>query len=69
MKDPASPLEGNGPLPSKGDRVELLRALTGVHVRRLGTVFYVDQVQILVKWDDGGSESLKPGVDAFRIIE
>jgi hypothetical protein len=32
-------------------------------------VFYVDQVQILVKWDDGSSESLRPHVDLFRIIE
>jgi len=53
--------------PQKGDRIELLQPRTGVRGR--GTVFYVDQMQILVKWDDGRSESLRPGVDLFRIIE
>jgi hypothetical protein len=38
----------------------------GVRVR--GTVFYADHLQILVKWDDGRSESLRPGVDRFRIV-
>jgi hypothetical protein len=69
MRNPASPLEGSGPIPSKGDRVELLRAVTGVRVRLLGTVFYADHVQILVKWDDGRSQSLRPGVDPFRIVD
>jgi hypothetical protein len=68
MKNPASHREGNSPIPSKGDRVELLRAVTGVRVRLLGTVFYADHVQILVKWDDGRSQSLRPGVDQFRIV-
>lgn len=54
-------------IPQKGDRIELLQPRTGVHCR--GTVFHVDQVQILVKWDDGRSESLRPDVDLFRIIE
>jgi hypothetical protein len=53
--------------PQKGDRIELLQPRTGVRCR--GTVFYVDQMQILVKWDDGRSESLRPRVDLFRIIE
>jgi hypothetical protein len=69
MKNPASLWDGSGPLPSKGDRVELLRAVTGVRVRLLGTVFYADHVQILVKWDDGRSQSLRPGVDRFRIVD
>lgn len=70
MKDPASShWEGNSPIPSKGDRVELLRAVTGVRVRLLGTVYYADHVQILVKWDDGRSQSLRPGVDHFRIVD
>jgi hypothetical protein len=34
----------------------------------VGTVYYVDHVQILVKWDDGRSQSLRPGVDRFRVI-
>ena len=53
--------------PKKGDRIELLVSRAGVFPR--GTVFHVDQVQILVKWDDGRSESLRPGVDRFRIVE
>jgi hypothetical protein len=54
-------------IPAKGDRVELLETRAGVRAR--GTVFYSDQVQILVKWDDGRSSSLTPGVDQFRIVE
>jgi hypothetical protein len=53
-------------VPKKGDRIELRRSRAGVFPR--GTVYHVDQVQILVKWDDGRSESLRPGVDAFRIV-
>lgn len=53
--------------PLKGDRIERLEPSAGVRLR--GTVFHVDQVQILVKWDDGRSESLRPGVDRFRIVE
>ena len=53
-------------LPAKGQRIEL-RLKTGVRLR--GTVFYSDHLQILVKWDDGGSQSLRPGVDHFQIIE
>ena len=57
----------NQSIPGKGERIELLRRRLGVRLR--GTVFYSDQLQILVKWDDGRSESLRPGVDRFRIIE
>jgi hypothetical protein len=56
-----------GRLPSKGERIELLRTETGVHSR--GTVFYSDQLQILVKWDNGRSQSLRVGVDRYRIVE
>ena len=52
----------------KGDRIELFRTVTGVRVRLVGTIFYSDQVQILVKWDDGRSESLRPGGERFRIL-
>ena len=69
MTNPLSPSEGGGPIPSKGDRVELLSALTGARVHLLGTVFYADHVQILVKWDDGRSQSLRPGADRFRIVD
>jgi len=58
--------EGSGRIPVRGDRIELLQPRTGIRVR--GTVFHVDQVQILVKWDDGRSESLRPG-SAYRIVE
>lgn len=58
--------DGHSDIPAKGDRIELLESRTGV--RRRGTVFHVDQIQILVKWDDGRSGSLRPGVDRFRII-
>jgi len=54
-----------GSAPSKGDRVERPHPTTGV--RTQGTVQYVDDLQILVKWDDGRSESLRPGKDAYRI--
>ena len=41
----------------------------GVSVR--GTVFYADELQMLVKWDDGRSESVWRGVTdgLFRIVE
>jgi hypothetical protein len=55
-------------VPLKGDRIELFRTETGVRRRFVGTIFYADQVQILVKWDDGRSQSLRPGVDQFRIL-
>ena len=53
--------------PGKGDRIELLRM--GVAVR--GTVFYADELQMLVKWNDGRSERLRRGVTDgfFRIVE
>ena len=60
---------GSVPIPSKGERIELLQRRLGLPVR--GTVFYSDQLQILVKWDDGRSGSLRPGceTEAFRIVE
>ena len=56
-----------GGIPSKGDRIELLRTQTGVRLR--GTVFYADQLQILVRWDNGRSQSLRVGVDQYKILE
>jgi hypothetical protein len=53
-------------IPQKGDRIELGQPRNGVRLR--GTVFYSDQLQILVKWDNGRSESLRPGVDRVRIL-
>jgi hypothetical protein len=54
------------PIPQKGDRIELGQPRNGVRLR--GTVFYSDQLQILVKWDNGHSESLRPGVDRVCIL-
>jgi hypothetical protein len=55
----------NGRIPSKGERIELEK--TGVRIG--ATVFYADYLQILVKLDNGRSRSLRPGRDAYRIIE
>ncbi len=57
----------NERIPGKGERIELLRPRLGVLLR--GTVFYSDELQVLVKWDDGRSESLRPGVGRFRIVD
>jgi hypothetical protein len=52
----------------KGDRIELVLPRLGIPTR--GTVYYVDDLQILVKWDDGRSENLRPCfADCFRLIE
>jgi hypothetical protein len=53
--------------PSKGDRIELLDTKLGV--RLVGTVYYSDRLQVLVKWDNGESESLRPGIDRFRLVD
>jgi hypothetical protein len=53
-------------IPDRGDRIELLDRRLGVSVR--GTVQHVDRIQILVKWDDDRSGSLRVGIDPFRII-
>ena len=64
----AAPGNQKGPqIPGRGDRIELRRRVTGVRIR--GTVHYSDQLQILVKWDDGRSQSVKPGIDRYRIVE
>ena len=57
----------NAYIPSKGERIELGKRTNGVRAR--GTVFYADQLQILVKLDNGRSQSLRAGRDAYRIIE
>lgn len=49
-------------VPSHGDQIELLRA--GVTHR--GRVWYADQIQILVKWEDGKSSSLPVGSQFIR---
>jgi hypothetical protein len=51
-------------LPDVGDEISVVR--TGVG--RRGRVCYVDQLQVLVKWDDGGSSSLRVDHTPFQII-
>jgi hypothetical protein len=52
----------------KGDRIEPILPPHGARAR--GTVYYVDQLQILVKWDDGRSASLRSDFgNRFRIVE
>ncbi len=46
-------------VPHAGERVE--RWVGGV--ARIGTVHYSDELQVLVKWDDGSSSSLRVGRD------
>lgn len=50
--------------PKKGDRIEVRRS----GVARCGTVQFVSDLQILVKWDDGSSSGLRIGRDVFRIV-
>jgi hypothetical protein len=57
--------EHHGRIPRKGERIEIKR--TGTRMR--ATVYYADHLQILVKFDNGQSRSLRPGRDAYRIIE
>jgi hypothetical protein len=59
------PKHHNEMVPSIGDRIEMRRA--GILLR--GTVCYADWLQVLVKWDDGSSSSLRVGRERFRIIE
>jgi hypothetical protein len=58
----AAPGNQKGPeIPGKGDWIELRRPATGVRIR--GTVHYSDQLEILVKWDIGRSQSVTPDID------
>jgi hypothetical protein len=52
-------------IPSIGDRIEVVRA--GVVLR--AQVFYADQLQVLVKFENGRSASLVVGKDTFHVIE
>jgi hypothetical protein len=56
-------LERGNDIPTKGDRIEQ----TDLGIRRAGVVWYADQLQVLVKWDDGQSSSLRIGRNGFCI--
>jgi hypothetical protein len=58
-------LSASNHTPSIGDEVEQLR----LGIKRVGYVWYSDQLQVLVKWNDGGSSSLRIGRDHFRTRE
>jgi hypothetical protein len=49
----------SGWVPRVGERIE--RRVGGI--ARPGTVHYSDELQVLVKWDDGSSSSLRVGRD------
>ena len=57
-------VSGSEVIPSKGDRVMQFR--TGGLIRE-GYVWYADRLQVLVKWDDGASSSLRRGDDSFAV--
>jgi hypothetical protein len=56
-------MRGNHKIPDRGDQVEQRR----MGVSRVGVVWYADQLQVLVKWHDGKSSSLRLGRDQFSI--
>ena len=52
-------------VPRIGARIERRRA----GVARWGTVHYSDQLQALVKWDNGTSSSLRLDRDRFTVLD
>jgi hypothetical protein len=67
VADTASEHDPPDPIPSRGDRIELVQKRMGVRLH--GTVYFSDQIQVLVRWDNGRSQSLRVGIDRFRIID
>jgi hypothetical protein len=51
-------------LPTKGEKVERVR--NGVTVR--GKIQYADELQVLVKWDDGSSSSFRVDKGELRSV-
>ena len=51
-------------VPSRGDEIVVRQS----GASRRGRVEYADQVQILVKWNDGGSSSLRIGHTPYEVI-
>jgi hypothetical protein len=56
-------MQGNHKIPDQGDQIEQRQ----MGVSRVGVVWYADQLQVLVKWQDGKSSSLRLGRDQFSI--
>jgi hypothetical protein len=56
-------MRGNQKIPDQGDQIEQRQ----MGVSRVGVVWYADQLQVLVKWQDGKSSSLRLGRDQFSI--
>jgi hypothetical protein len=54
--------------PGRGDRIEV--CMPRPSGRRYGTIEYVDRLQVLVRWDDGRSGSLRRGAfeDRFHVL-
>jgi hypothetical protein len=55
----------NHVVPRIGDRVERVRS----GVSKWGKVHYADELQALVKWDDGSSSSVGLDKERLRVIE
>ena len=55
---------GSHIIPNRGDEIVVRR--NGLN--RRGRVEYADQIQILVKWNAGGSSSLRIGHTPFEVI-
>lgn len=53
-------------IPSRGERIAQVRC----GVQRIGTVWYSDQLQMLVRWDEGRSSSLSlTSEDLYVVVE
>jgi hypothetical protein len=53
-------------IPSRGDRIAQVRC----GIQRLGTVWYSDQLHVLVRWDEGTSSSLRlTSEDLYVLVE
>ena len=52
-------------IPSRGDRIAQVRC----GVQRVGTVWYCDRLQVLVRWDEGTSSSLRLGSEELYVLE
>jgi hypothetical protein len=51
-------------IPSRGDRIAQVRC----GIQRTGTVWYSDQLQVLVRWDEGSSSSLSLNSEDLYVL-